>query len=133
MDWMLIVTAIGVIVIPFVGWIFNSLITKKIDDQYENIKNLKNELEMEKENSSSKNKQLSETIFNRLDDLKKMANETYVRQDLYKQNLEFQTREVDQKFSNILAITSANFKSIEDKLDSIKSDFKDMKFSKNDK
>ena len=130
---MLIVTAIGVIVIPFVGWIFNSLITKKIDDQYENIKNLKNELEMEKENSSSKNKQLSETIFNRLDDLKKMANETYVRQDLYKQNLEFQTREVDQKFSNILAITSANFKSIEDKLDSIKSDFKDMKFSKNDK
>lgn len=100
--WMTIV--IGV-VIPFVGWIFNTLITKKIDDLYGKI------TEIEQSRKESR-----ELFFKRLDDIRA----EYVRKDLYDQAMQFHQKETDSKFNNLVESMNKQFENVEKNIQEVK-------------
>lgn len=107
---MLWVTIVGIIVIPLVGWIFNTLITRKIDAL------------------EAGRKEDRELFFRRLDDEKKENAEElkeYVRLDLYKQAREFQERDFDAKFKSLLNTMTTQFENVEDKIEDLKTMFKE--------
>lgn len=90
------------IIIPFVGWIFNSLITNKINDVV------------------SKQKEDKELFFKRLDSVKDEVENNYVRKDLYDQATKFNTEHTDEKFKSLLTIMTTQFSNVEDKIEELK-------------
>lgn len=99
---MIWVTVFGIIVIPLLGWIFNTLITKKIDKM---------------EDSRDNDKKL---FFQRLDEDRKNVEDHYVRRDLYEQAIAFYNEKNDEKFKSLLAVMTTQFNSVEEKIDDLK-------------
>lgn len=102
------VTLSGVVIIPFVVWLFNMLITKKIDAL---------------ESNQEKDKEL---FFARLDAIK----DAYVRKDMYDQAMQFHQKETDSKFNNLVESMNKQFENVEGKIDDVK-DLINEKFNGN--
>ncbi len=99
---MLWITVFGIIVIPLIGWLINTLITKKIDN-----------LELSR-------KEDKDLFFNRLDSVKDLLNTQYVRKDLYQQALEYHQKEVDGKFNSLVESINKMDKDVKEKFDEVK-------------
>lgn len=99
---MIWVTVFGIIVIPLLGWIFNTLITKKIDKL---------------EDSRDNDKKL---FFQRLDEDRKNVEDHYVRRDLYEQAIVFYNEKNDEKFKSLLTVMTTQFNNVEEKIDDLK-------------
>lgn len=106
---MLWVTISGIIIIPLVGWIFNALITKKIDDINTRI----DALEVSREEDKS-------LFFKRLDDYKQIVENTYVLQKMYDQAMQFHQKETDQKFNNLVESMNKQFDNVEKNIEGVK-------------
>jgi hypothetical protein len=105
MEYNLLVTiAIG-IVFPFIGWFFNTIITKKIDEGN------KRDEAIEK-----KHKEDIDLIFRKYDDLKGLC----VRKDIYEQAMQFHQKEVDSKFVNLVDSMTKQFENVEKNIDGVK-------------
>ena len=102
---MLWITIIGMIVMPLGGWLINSLITKKIDDQNSEIEDLKKELSDTKK-----------TFYNSLNGQRAAFEETYVRKDLYDQAIELHRINNDEKFKSLLGIVTTQYTNLESKI-----------------
>lgn len=124
---MLWVTIFGMIIIPIIGWIFNTLITRKIDDLREENKILRNELDNLKVGMSDKAKEGFQTVFKRLDDVKDVADKTFVRIDNYNLHKEYQEKDMDSKFKSLMATMTSQFQNVEDKIDELKETLKNNK------
>lgn len=115
---MLWITAIGMIVFPLVGFIFNSLITRKIDD------GSNRQDEMEKKTEEDK-----ELLLRRLDDHKKFCENNYVYQKMYDQAMQFHQKETDSKFNNLVESMNKQFENVEKNISGVK-DLINEKFKK---
>lgn len=104
--WVAIFTGI---VLPFVGWIFNTLITKKIDTVIDR---------QEKD---------SGLFFKRLDEERLNVSNNYVRRDIYEQATKFYFDHSEEKFKSVLHIMNTKFESMEDKIDEVKTLISEMK------
>lgn len=113
-------TACTVLVFPFVGWIFNTLITNKINEQAKLI-----------EASETARQADKETFFKRLDDIKKEHNEAkekletsikeeYVQKALYEQAMKFYNEHNDEKFKSLMATMMTQFNNVEEKIAEVK-------------
>lgn len=105
------ITATGAIVIPIGGYVINGLITKKIDELIIG------------------RKEDRELFFARLDASKKIVEDTYVRKDLYQQSMEYHQKEVDVKFTSLVASISKLDGDVKARFDDIKTLINE-KFSK---
>lgn len=101
---MLWVTIFGIIVIPLVGWIFNTLITNKID-----AGNIKIEAQ-EKSLEAAKKEYYAD-----LNGFRKAIEDGYVRKDLYEQAMKFHSDKNDAEFKSLLAVVNTQFGNMEDK------------------
>ncbi len=109
-------TVAGVIVFPFIGWIFNTLITNKINDLKKDHDDTKLQLE-----------EYKELFFKRLDALKENVEHTYVRKDIYDQATLYHLNSSDEKFKSLLSIVNTQFQNIEDKIISTDEKIDDLK------
>ena len=105
---MLWVTVIGIIVLPFLGWIINTLITKKIDDANEEIEKVSKELESAKE-SLDKALNGQRTSF-------ETTLKEYVRKEMYDQAIELHRINNDEKFKSLLSIVTTQYTNLESKI-----------------
>lgn len=95
--WMGLAGILVPVILVFVGWAFNRIITKKIDDLEQGRKDDKI------------------LFFDQLNGLRNSIEKDYVRRDLYEQALKFQNEKHDDKF-NILTQKIAELKEIMEKL-----------------
>ncbi len=93
---------ISVIIFPFIGWVFNTLITNKI-----------NELKTAQEEDRK-------LFFKRLDEEQAFCENNYVNQKLYDQAKQFHEKETDAKFNNLVESMNKQFENVEGKIDDIK-------------
>ena len=93
------VTIFGILVIPVVGWIFKFVIEKRQDSL------------------STQQDRDRELFFKKFDEVK----ELYVRKDIYEQAMTYHQKETDVKFENMLGRMSDQFKTVEDKIEDLKS------------
>lgn len=104
------------IVIPFIGWIFNTLITNKINELDKNI----NALEVSHEtNRAVLFKRLDETKDYFSDHLEKELKE-YTRFDIYAQAIKHHSESNDEKFKNLMQTMNKQFENMDDKIDELK-------------
>lgn len=96
--WVSLFVGVG---FPLIGWVFNTVITKKIDDIQE---------------QQEKDRKL---FFSRLDADREHAEASYVNQKLYDQAIAFYQKETDSKFNNLVERMDKQFQAIEKKLDDI--------------
>ena len=116
---MLWITFVGMIVLPIAGSLINSLITKKLDEQKNDIKDL-NEKISSLEDLKEKNKnEILESMNGQRSSFESKLKD-YVREDMYKQALEFHTKNSDDKFKSLLAIMTTQFENVEGKIDDLK-------------
>lgn len=131
MLWVAIIGILLPIILGFIGWIFNALITRKIDDLQKENDNRRKEIDDLKEGITSKAKEGFTTVFKRIDDLKLVMDtkfkesedhceKTYVRDSEYKIHREYQEKDVDQKFKSMIGIINTQFENVETKTDSLK-------------
>ncbi len=106
---MLWVTIFGIIIIPLIGWVFNTLITRKIDECNTHLENTDKRIEAYKE-----------SFFNRLDAVKSFGNETYVKKEMYEQAMEYHQKEVDGKFNSLVESINKMDKDVKEKFDEVK-------------
>lgn len=92
----------SVIIFPFIGWVFNTLITNKI-----------NELKSTQEENRN-------TLFKRIDEEREFSKNNYVNQKLYDQAKQFHEKETDAKFNNLVESMNKQFENVEGKIDDIK-------------
>lgn len=104
------------VVIPFVGWIFNSLITNKINELNRKNDELQLELKQTREDFENRQKEDRNLVFSRLDVVK----DAYVRKDLYEQATKFHTEHNDEKFKSLLTIMTTQFTNVENKIEDLK-------------
>lgn len=134
-----IAIAIGVI-IPFVVWVFNSLITKKIDDLNTEHDETKKAIYKLKDGMTDSAKEMFATIFKRFDIYKDYAEKNFVSQKLYDLAREYQEKQTDQKilsyFSTLTTQINAlegklenSIKNMTDKMDDVKAMIKELKTS----
>lgn len=97
------------VVFPFVGWIFNSLITNKINEVNKRV----DEAELQRKSDR-------ELYLRRLDDVKKDMEDHYVRKDLYEQAMKFYNEHNDEKFKSLLAIMNTQFENVEKSIEEVK-------------
>lgn len=109
MDYAVWISILGVIVIPFVGWIFNTLITNKINDVNKKI-----------EDVETARKSDREVFFKRLDAVKESTEKDYVRKDLYEQAMKFYNEHNDEKFKSLLTVVNTRFENVEEKIEELK-------------
>ena len=95
-------TVIIGIILPFIGWAFNSIITKKIDDL------------------DATQKERTAIFFKKLDENRKLVEDNYVRKDMYEQAHNFLQQASDEKFKSMLSIINTRFESIEDKIEEVR-------------
>ena len=117
MMWVTISIGVGV---PLVGLVFNTLITNKINDCKQETADLKKEVDALKDGITGKAREGFQTVFKRLDEVKEMAEKTFVRQDNYNISREYQEKATDEKFKSLLNVMNAQFENVEDKIDAIK-------------
>lgn len=113
MDFHLILEALGLIVIPFVIWLFN------IQKEHQR------ELDELKEGMTNKAKESFQTVFKRIDEIKDYSERTYVREAEYKIHREYQEKDVDQKFKSLMTTMTTQFQNVEDKIDELKDALKE--------
>lgn len=109
---MLWITVFGIIVIPLVGWIFNTLITRKIDNL---------------EAGADADKKL---FFEQLNGLRASFKEelkVYVNKELYDQYKEYQEKDIDSKFKSMIQNMTIQFQNVENKIDELKEAIKGNK------
>lgn len=99
---MLWVTVFGVIIIPLIGWVFNTLITKKIDAL------------------EQKQKEDKELFFRKYDALVESLEKYYVLKAIYEQAMQFLTEKNDEKFKSMLSIVTTQFENVEEKIEGLK-------------
>lgn len=112
---MLWVTIFGIIVIPLVGWLINTLITKKID------------------NLEAKQEEDKKLFFRKLDEDRENVEDHYVRQDIYNQAMTYHNEKSDEKFKSLLSIVNTQFSNMENKFDNVQEDIAEIKKLINDK
>lgn len=100
------VNIVGVIVIPLLGWVFNSLITNKIDSSNKRIDDL------EKYRSEDKKE-----FYNQLNGLRQSIEKDYVFQKLYDQEISHIKEKSSNEIKGFLAIVNTQFSNVEDKID----------------
>lgn len=110
---MLWVTIFGIIIIPLIGWIFNTLITKKIDD-------LTYQQDKDRELFFKKYDILKEHLENSLSKMAKDIETEYVLQKLYDQAMQFHQKETDTKFNNLIETMNGSFKRVEGDIKEVK-------------
>lgn len=108
MDYHLILEFLGIIVIPFVIWLFN--IQRDHDKQLQELK----------EGMTTKAKDGFQTVFKRMDDIKEIADKTFVRMDNYNIAKEYQEKDIDSKFKSMITVMNGQFENVESKIDSLK-------------
>lgn len=104
------------IIMAVVGFIFNQIYVKKIDDinnatQAVNQRIDKLEIDREKDQKE---------YFEQLNGLRKSLESTYVRDDIYRQMIQFQTEKNDDKFKSLLTVVNTRFESLESQTAEIK-------------
>lgn len=92
---MLWVTIFGIIIIPLLGWVFNSLITKKIDEIISQQKS-------DRDLFFKKHDILKDQTEERFEKVKKDNEQEYVSQKLYDQAMAFHQKEFDGKFNMLM-------------------------------
>lgn len=117
-----------------IGYIFNSLITKKIDALEEARRKSEQDREDIRELIDSKEKETYKNIFKRVDEIRLAADLKFVDARLYEQAQIFQDRQVDEKLKSLLLTVTTQlenidnkFKNVEDKLDDLKTTIRGMK------
>lgn len=100
------------VVFTFVGWIFNTLITRRIDS------------------IEAKQKEDKELFFKQINGLRESIENDYVLQKLYDQAQILNERNNDDKWKSMLAIINTQFQNVENKIEGIK-DFINNKFNDN--
>lgn len=134
---MLWVTIVGIIVIPLMGWLFNTLITRKIDAQ-----DARNDEQDEKNDKNFK--ELQNLFFKRLDEdraqneanlkeLIKDVKDNYVQSNIYKQAMDFYHQNTDEKFKSLLSVMNTQFDNVESKIDGTNQQIGELKKIINDK
>lgn len=109
------VTIFGVIIIPIAGWIFNSLITRKIDDG--NKKD--DELEEKIEACEKKNHEFKGLIFAKLDIHKLECEKIYVRSDINNEKFHNLEEKTDSKISAHMLLLQKEFQYIKEALEKL--------------
>lgn len=105
MDTGIIISLTVGIVCPVLGWLFNTIITKKIDAG--NIKD---------QDIEKKQKEDFDLLFKRLDEVKQSC----VRKDMYDQAMQFHQKETDNKFNNLIESMNKQFDNVEKNIDDVK-------------
>lgn len=118
--WIAIAAVVLPMILGFVGWIFNSLITNKIHDLKEENRVIKKEIEALHSGITDKAKEGFQTVFRRIDQFKESADNTFVRMDNYNIAREYQDKASDEKFKSLLSIMNTQFQSVEDKIDALR-------------
>lgn len=108
-QYMLWIAIIGTIAFPFGGWVINTLITKKIDDQNARITALEAGREEDKEE-----------FYKQLNGVRLSIESTYVRRDIYDQAMSFHQKETDTKFTNLIESMNKQFENVEKNIDGVK-------------
>lgn len=110
----LVVALLTVVILPLV----NTLITNRIDkleNKHErDIENLDKKTNSIIEDFERKQKEDRDLYFSRLDDLKDVLKNEYVRRELYEQALHSYQKETDSKFINIVQSMNKEFQNIKD-------------------
>lgn len=113
MEWMLVIVPV---VFVFIGWLFNTLITNKINDSNSRIKELEEAREKDKKE-----------FYEQLNGLRKSIEDIYVRKDLYMQTIQSLAENSDQKHASLLKMVEDQFKHFGEKMDELKIAIKDKK------
>lgn len=111
-----VTVAIGIIV-PFVVWLFNSLITAKIDKLDKEHDETKKETEILKNGITERTKEGFQTVFNRFDDHKDYVEKTFVRQKEYEIAREYQEKQTDLKIVSLLTTINTQIQGVENKIE----------------
>lgn len=101
MELTLGVTIFVGVVVPLIGWVFNALITKKIDSIIE---------------QQDRDREL---FFKRLDEEKLNVDSICVRKDMYEQSMKHHKENEDAVFKSFLSIVNTQFQNLENKLENI--------------
>lgn len=102
---MLWVTVFGIIVIPCIGGIFNTLITNKINEIKNRIERLENQNESDKQ-----------SFYLQLNGLRSSIDMSYVRKDIYEQATDLNRINNDEKFRSLLSVLTAQYTNLELKI-----------------
>lgn len=105
---MLWVTIFGIIVLPIIGWIFNSLITNKINELRE------------------QQKEDRELLFKRLDEERLHVETECVRKDMYEQSMRHHKENEEATFKGLLSIVNTQFANLEANMLVHSKDIKDL-------
>lgn len=123
---MLWITFIGMIVLPIAGAVFNGLITKKIDDMNNTTEKINNRIDVLEVQKEKNKEEIYNTINGQRNSFENKLKE-YVPDNMYKQALEFQSKNSDEKFKSLLSIVntqfenvSSQFRNTEEKIDDLK-------------
>lgn len=107
-------------ILTFVGWLINTLITKKIDGVIAQQKE-------DRELFFKKYDILKDQLEKGIENLTKEIEKEYVLQKLYDQAMQFHQKETDSKFNNLIANMGENFKNVEIDIKDVKGDVKEIK------
>lgn len=130
MDYHLILEALGLIVIPFVIWLFN--IQKEHDKQLDELK----------EGMTNRAKEGFQTVFKRLDDVKDYSEKHFVPIGEYNIAREYQEKQTEQKIASLFVTLNTQIQGLENKIvdsgkvtaekfEDIKTMIKELKTNKN--
>lgn len=103
--------------IPLLGFIFNSLITKKIDRLEEDHEETKKQIDILKEGITDQAKEGFKTVFKRFDDYKDFADNMFVRQKEYNLAREYQEKQTDQKISSSVLTLTTQIQALENRVE----------------
>jgi hypothetical protein len=92
----------------FLGWVFNSVITKKIDD-----------IKAELQTTNDQVKEDRELFFRRLDEEKARVDAEFVRRDMYEQSMRHQRENNEAAVKSLLHIMNTQFANLESKMQGI--------------
>lgn len=104
MDYHLVLEILGIIVIPFVVWLFN--IQKEHDKQLEELK----------EGMTNRAKEGFQTVFKRLDDVKDYSENHYVPIGEYNIAREYQEKQTEQKIASMFVTLNTQIQGLENKI-----------------
>lgn len=117
MAWIAIAAIIVPIIIGFVGWVFNTIITKKIDNLESDHNTTKKEMEVLKDGMSARAKEGFTTVFKRLDEVKEYGDKNFVRIGEYNIAREYQEKQTEQKIASMFITLNAQIQGLENKID----------------
>lgn len=117
MAWIAIAAIIIPIIMGFIGWVFNTIITKKIDSLESDHNDTKKEMEVLKEGMTNRAKEGFTTVFKRLDEVKEYGDKNFVRIGEYNIAREYQEKQTEQKIASMFITLNAQIQGLENKID----------------